>query len=229
MSKRKPIIKIQNIVASVSLNQKINLQEIVEKFPQTEYNPSVFPGLVFRLKKPKTATLIFGTGKMVCTGAKSEKESRNAVAKVVKELRNQGIQIMEKPVVTIQNIVASAELGGEIDLKPSLQTQQNHVRTRTIPRRSLQNGRTPSRLPHLLSRKTSVRWRQKRRTSLRSSRQNPKTAGRKRPHLLPRLTSHSPPNRRILINQPLQNQLKRFVTRQLSLHKNPSSPNLIPF
>src|SRR3990170_1046054 len=117
MSKGKPLIRIQNIVASVSLNQKIDLQKIVEKFPQTEYNPSVFPGLVFRLKKPKTATLIFGTGKMVCTGAKSEKESRSAVEKVVKELRGQGIAIAEKPVVTIQNIVASAELGGEIDLE----------------------------------------------------------------------------------------------------------------
>jgi transcription initiation factor TFIID TATA-box-binding protein len=53
MSKRKPIISIQNIVASVSLNQKIDLQKIVEKFPQTEYNPSVFHGLVFRLNKPK--------------------------------------------------------------------------------------------------------------------------------------------------------------------------------
>ncbi|UCF44657.1 MAG: TATA-box-binding protein [Candidatus Bathyarchaeota archaeon] len=117
MSKRKPKITIQNIVASVSLNQRIDLQEIVEKFPQTEYNPSVFPGLVFRLKKPKTATLIFGTGKMVCTGAKSEKESRRAVEKVVKKIRSEGIQIKEKPVVTVQNIVASAELGGEIDLE----------------------------------------------------------------------------------------------------------------
>ena len=117
MGKRKPTISIQNIVASVSLNQKIDLQKIVEKFPQTEYNPSVFPGLVFRLKKPKTATLIFGTGKMVCTGAKSEKESRSAVQKVVKALRNQGIPITDKPVVVIQNIVASAALGGEIDLE----------------------------------------------------------------------------------------------------------------
>ena len=56
---------------------------------------------------------------MVCTGAKSEKESRSAVEKVVKELRGEGIQITEKPVVMIQNIVASAELGGEIDLKAS--------------------------------------------------------------------------------------------------------------
>jgi transcription initiation factor TFIID TATA-box-binding protein len=117
MSKRKPSISIQNIVASVSLNQRIDLQKIVEKFPHTEYNPSVFPGLVFRLKKPKTATLIFGTGKMVCTGAKSEKESRRAVEKVIKELRSQGIQITEKPVVNIQNIVASVALGGEIDLE----------------------------------------------------------------------------------------------------------------
>src|SRR3989304_2372728 len=117
MSKKKPTISIQNIVASVSLNQKIDLQKIVEKFPHTEYNPSVFPGLVFRLKKPKTATLIFGTGKMVCTGAKSEKESRRAVDKVVRELRSEGIPITEKPVVIIQNIVASAALGGEIDLE----------------------------------------------------------------------------------------------------------------
>src|SRR3989337_1392521 len=126
MSKKKPTISIQNIVASVSLNQKIDLQKIVEKFPHTEYNPSVFPGLVFRLKKPKTATLIFGTGKMVCTGAKSEKESRSAVEKVVKELRSQGIVITEKPVVNIQNIVAPAALGGEIDLE-SLVFKLNRV------------------------------------------------------------------------------------------------------
>ncbi len=117
MVKRKPLVTIQNIVASVSFNQRIDLQTIVDKFPQTEYDPQVFPGLVFRLKKPKTATLIFGTGKMVCTGAKSEKEAKRAVEKVVRELRNQKVSITDKPVVKIQNIVASAELGGEIDLE----------------------------------------------------------------------------------------------------------------
>jgi transcription initiation factor TFIID TATA-box-binding protein len=117
MSKRKPIITIQNIVASAALNQKINLKLIVEKFPHAEYNPKVFPGLVFRLKKPKTATLIFETGKMVCTGAKSEKEAIQAVNKVTKELKNQGIPITNKPTITVQNIVASAALGGEIDLE----------------------------------------------------------------------------------------------------------------
>jgi transcription initiation factor TFIID TATA-box-binding protein len=93
------------------------LKTIVAKFPQAEYSPHVFPGLVFRLKKPKTATLIFETGKMVCTGAKSEKEAVQAVNKVVRELRSNGISITNKPEIHIQNIVASAELGGEIDLE----------------------------------------------------------------------------------------------------------------
>lgn len=114
---RKPSIRIQNIVASAALNQRISLKTIVEKFPQAEYSPKVFPGLVFRLKKPKTATLIFETGKMVCTGAKSEKEAIQAVNKVTKELKNHGIKIANKPAINIQNIVASAELNGEIDLE----------------------------------------------------------------------------------------------------------------
>ena len=117
MTERKPSIHIQNIVASASLNQTIDLKLIVEKFPHTEYRPRVFPGLVFRLKKPKTATLIFETGKMVCTGAKSEKAARQAVNKVARELKKHGIPIKNKPAIKIQNIVASAELGGEIDLE----------------------------------------------------------------------------------------------------------------
>jgi transcription initiation factor TFIID TATA-box-binding protein len=117
MPKRTPDIHIQNIVASAALNQRISLKTIVEKFPHAEYSPRVFPGLVFRLKKPKTATLIFETGKMVCTGAKSEKEAIQAVNKVVKELKTHGIQVLNKPAIKIQNIVASGALNGEIDLE----------------------------------------------------------------------------------------------------------------
>jgi transcription initiation factor TFIID TATA-box-binding protein len=54
---------------------------------------------------------------MVCTGAKSEKEARRAVMKVVKELKKGGIIIISKPELKIQNIVASASLGGMIDLE----------------------------------------------------------------------------------------------------------------
>jgi transcription initiation factor TFIID TATA-box-binding protein len=117
MPKREPSIRIQNIVASAALNQRVNLRTIVAKFPHAEYSPRVFPGLVFRLKKPKTATLIFETGKMVCTGAKSEKEAIQAVNKVTRELKSKGLPIIQKPAIKVQNVVASAELNGEIDLE----------------------------------------------------------------------------------------------------------------
>ena len=122
MPKTKPVINIENVVASASLNQKIDLNAVVKGYPGVEYRPERFPGLVFRLKKPKTATLIFSTGKMVCTGAKSEKESRRAVAKVVKELKQGGIIILGKPDLKVVNIVASAKLGGKVDLEKAVFT-----------------------------------------------------------------------------------------------------------
>jgi len=103
MSKAKAIIKIENVVAAVTLNQKVDLNAVVKSFPGVEYRPEQFPGLVFRLKRPKTATLIFNSGKMVCTGAKSEKEAHRAVKKVIKELKQ-----------------ASVSLGGIIDLEKAV-------------------------------------------------------------------------------------------------------------
>ena len=73
MPQTKPIVSIENVVASATVDQKIDLNDIVKKFPDVEYNPEQFPGLVFRLQTPKTATLIFRTGKMVCTGGKIRK------------------------------------------------------------------------------------------------------------------------------------------------------------
>ena len=86
----KDSIRIQNVVASASLDQRFDLNAIIKGNPEVDYRPERFPGLVFRLKKPKTAILIFSTGKMVCTGAKSENESKKAVRKVVKEQRTAG-------------------------------------------------------------------------------------------------------------------------------------------
>ena len=122
MPKTKAIIKIQNVVATGTLNQKIDLNAVVKGFSGVEYRPETFPGLVFRLKKPKTATLIFNSGKMVCTGARSEKESRKAILKVVKELKKGGIIIRSKPDVKVVNIVASVSLGGKVDLEKAAYT-----------------------------------------------------------------------------------------------------------
>jgi len=116
MATMEPRIKIENVVASATLRHGIDLQAVVKAFPEVEYRPHEFPGLVFRMKKPKTATLIFGSGKMVCTGATSEKEAKRAINAVVSRLRKAGIIIVGRQEIKVQNVVASASLNGWVDL-----------------------------------------------------------------------------------------------------------------
>jgi transcription initiation factor TFIID TATA-box-binding protein len=122
LAQKKAFINIENVVASATLDQDIDLSAVVRNFPAVEYKPEQFPGLVYRLRRPKTATLIFSSGKMVCTGAKSEKQAKIAVMRVVEDLRKEGIIIVNKPDIQIQNIVASAGLNGYIDLEKSTYT-----------------------------------------------------------------------------------------------------------
>ena len=116
MSKAEPIVKIENIVASATVKHRIELSSVVKAFPDAEYRPGRFPGLVFRLKKPKTSTLIFSSGKMICTGAASENEARRALRKLVKVLKEGGILIVGKPEMKVVNVVATVNLGGSVDL-----------------------------------------------------------------------------------------------------------------
>jgi len=120
-----PSIEIQNVVASVTINQRLDLAQIQKTFPDVEYKPAQFPGLVFRLQKPKTATLIFSSGKMVCTGAKSEQESIKAVQTVIKLLKKEGFLIQQEPQIEIQNIVASIDLHGIINLEQAANMLEN--------------------------------------------------------------------------------------------------------
>ncbi len=110
-------VEIQNVVASADIHQKLDLLSIMKVFRNVDYRPRKFPGLVFRIKRPKTATLIFSTGKMVCTGAKSEKMALSAVRKVVRELKNEGFIIKGSPKIKIVNMVGTADVGGDIDIE----------------------------------------------------------------------------------------------------------------
>ena len=113
-------VRIVNVVASVTLNQTLDLNSIVRTFPGVEYRPQQFPGIVFKLNKPKTANLIFGSGKMVCVGAKSERQARRAVMRVVQILKDNGILIVGRPTIKVVNIVASASLRGQVDVEKAV-------------------------------------------------------------------------------------------------------------
>lgn len=120
-------MNIQNVVASATLGQNLDLNSILRVLPSAEYRPESFPGLVFRLKKPKAVILIFSSGKMVCTGSRSERQAKKAVLRVVDELKRNGIVITGEPTIQIQNIVASAKLSGSIDLEKMAYTLDRTV------------------------------------------------------------------------------------------------------
>jgi transcription initiation factor TFIID TATA-box-binding protein len=109
-------IKIENVVASTSLGEELDLQSIALALEGAEYEPEQFPGLIYRLKEPKTATLLFRSGKVVCTGAKSLEHVKVAINKVANQLEKAGVMIKTEPKVEVQNIVASSDLGQEINL-----------------------------------------------------------------------------------------------------------------
>jgi len=75
----KPRIQIQNIVASANLSMEVLLEKAAYLLENTMYEPEQFPGLIYRLTDPKVVLLIFSSGKMVITGAKSEEEVEKAV------------------------------------------------------------------------------------------------------------------------------------------------------
>jgi len=147
MTETKPVIAIVNVVASATIEQKLDLVDITKKFPDVEYHPEQFPGAVFRLKTPRTATLLFGSGKMVCTGAKSEEMAIKAVNIVVQNLRKGKIKIKNEPTVTIQNIVSSINLGGKVNLEQA---------ARTLPRSMYEPEQFPGLIHRMLDPKTVI-------------------------------------------------------------------------
>lgn len=113
----KPVIKIENIVATVTLDQNLDLHAIAKSVANIEYDPEEFPGLIYRLSKPRLTALIFNSGKMVVTGAKSTAQLIDGFKKIIRSFTKHGIIIVGKPKIQIQNIVASANLGVEVDLE----------------------------------------------------------------------------------------------------------------
>ena len=112
---------IQNIVASVDLKCRINVDRVIVKFPPyvfVSYIPGQFPGAVVKIKDPvKVSTLVFSSGKLVVTGAKSTEVIEEAVDFISNLLKDAGTKIRHQPVITVQNIVASGSLGQKIDLE----------------------------------------------------------------------------------------------------------------
>ena len=84
--KSEPEIKIQNVVASGDLGSEINLDMASILMERAIYEPEVFPGMIYRMNKPKAAYLIFSSGKIVIAGAKTEEIIKEGVEKLKSQL-----------------------------------------------------------------------------------------------------------------------------------------------
>ena len=109
-------IIVENIVASTSLADRLDLDAIALALEGAEYEPEQFPGLIYRLKKPKTAMLIFRSGKANCTGGKNLNDVRVTIDTVIDILGRAGIPVYKKPDITVQNMVAVYDLEVELNL-----------------------------------------------------------------------------------------------------------------
>jgi transcription initiation factor TFIID TATA-box-binding protein len=117
--KIKPVFKIENIVASASLGVELDLYSIAYKLKNVEYEPEQFPGAILKFQDPKSSLLLFKNGKVICTGAKNEKDVQFTIERTLKLLipyAKTKPPAGFKPKFTIENIVASAALGVELDL-----------------------------------------------------------------------------------------------------------------
>ncbi len=109
-------VKVENIVASTIFAEKLDLDVIAKSLEEAEYEPEQFPGLIYRLKDPKTATLLFRSGKANCTGAKNIEDVRKTIDIIAEKLKKLGMDVHKNLEIVVQNMVATADLGGELNL-----------------------------------------------------------------------------------------------------------------
>ena len=109
-------LEIQNVVASSAIGQEIDLKALATDLEGVDFDPENFPGLIYRIEEPHAPALIFRSGKLVCTGADSVDGVHEALEATFKTLRNLGLSVDDDPVITVQNIVVSGDLGENLNL-----------------------------------------------------------------------------------------------------------------
>lgn len=84
---KKPVFVITNMVASAELGLELDLFSLATKIKEIEYEPEQFPGAILKFKDPKASLLLFKNGKVICAGAKTEKEITKTLNKAKQMLK----------------------------------------------------------------------------------------------------------------------------------------------
>ncbi len=84
-------IEIENIIAYANLDIELDLEVVSQKLAGSEFNPERFPGVIYRSEDPKVVILVFKTGKMMCTAAKSLEDVEKVMNEVEGTLEKEGL------------------------------------------------------------------------------------------------------------------------------------------
>ncbi|HLD58720.1 MAG TPA: TATA-box-binding protein [archaeon] len=110
--------QIVNLVASSSLDATLDLYNLAVAIPNIEYEPEQFPGAILKLKEPKVSMLLFKNGKVICSGASSEKQISQGIRKASKLIHGvqKSVKIQKRVKYQVVNLVATANLNQTLDL-----------------------------------------------------------------------------------------------------------------
>ena len=127
--------KIQNIVGSCDIKFPIRLEGLASRHHNfSSYEPELFPGLIYRMIKPKIVLLIFVSGKIVLTGAKVREEIYQAFEMIYPVLQGMFVvafvraslmpdKISRKSELALPNSISGDHSTLTVDVPTSPQTQ----------------------------------------------------------------------------------------------------------
>jgi len=109
-------ITLQNVVASTAIEQELALESVAKDLSGAEYDPTNFPGVVYRMQDPSATALLYRSGEIISTGGTNIESIHAHLNLVLDDLRKLGIGVSSDPEITVQNVVASADLGERLNL-----------------------------------------------------------------------------------------------------------------
>jgi TATA-box binding protein (TBP) (component of TFIID and TFIIIB) len=150
--------KIQNIVGSCDIKFPIRLEGLASRHHNfSSYEPELFPGLIYRMIKPKIVLLIFVSGKIVLTGAKVREEIYQAFEMIYPVLQGMscGYAFLEPPLTYFKtsrksDLAIKVCISGSIIQPPSAAMYQ-HLHTQLVQVLSITISRTFQKLWRLMA------------------------------------------------------------------------------
>lgn len=123
------VVRVNNIVATANLSTSVYLPFVVDKFPFCEYNQKKFAAMTVRFHSPRTTCLVFGSGRIVCTGSSTMMKCHLAIAEVWRMIRETGYASSVVCDFHVQNIVANCSFPKTLNLRElsmQYQTESNY-------------------------------------------------------------------------------------------------------